>query len=144
REQVICCLPKAPRGKTCGGIAALECTGSAQFCNYETAAGGQGCDGMVADAGGVCEDKPAACTRDYPPVCGSDHRTDGNACSAHAEGASILHDGACTTVDCAAVSGSVAYGTGPGPMCPAGTTRYTDVIEADGSVPIEGAFCCVK
>jgi hypothetical protein len=143
REQAICCRPRAPSGRTCGGIAALECDGQ-QFCNYEEAAGGQGCDGSVADAAGVCQDRPQACTRDYRPVCGCDHRTYGNACSAHADGASILHDGACTKADCDAVGGMVVYGFGPPPMCPAGTVRYTDVVENDGSIPIEGAFCCVK
>jgi len=142
REQVICCLPAPPRGKTCGGIAALQCD-SGQFCNYEEAAGGQGCDGTIADAAGVCQEQPGACTREYRAVCGCDHRTYGNPCTAHAEGASMLHDGACTVADCDAVGGKVAYGIGPGPMCPAGTERYTDVIENNGAIPIEGAFCCV-
>ena len=141
-EPVVCCLSDSPSGRTCGGIAALEC-GDGEFCNYEESAGGQGCDGTVSDAGGVCQSIPAACTRDYRPVCGCDKRTYGNACEAHSNGMSILHEGACNALDCASIAGRVVYGIGPEPMCAPGEDEYTFVIDEDGALPIEGAICCV-
>jgi hypothetical protein len=142
-EPVICCLGKGSvAGRTCGGFAALMCD-SGQFCNYEESAGGQGCDGMIADAAGVCATSPTACTREYRPVCSCDRRSFGNACEAHAAGASVMHEGACRENDCKAIGGRVAYGLGPAPMCNAGETEHTYVVGDDGSMPIEGAICCL-
>lgn len=141
KDPVLCCLPK-PRGKTCGGIASLSCD-AGQFCNYETAAGGQGCDGTIADAGGVCEATPQACTQQQAPVCGCDRRSYGNPCEAHANGAAVLHDGACTEIDCAAIGGHVVDGIGPGPMCPAGEVRHTYIRYSNGMISDEGSDCCV-
>jgi hypothetical protein len=136
------CMP-APEGATCGGIAALTCEAEGQFCNYEESAGGQGCGGMISDAAGVCQNTPMFCTRQYEPVCGCDRKTYGNDCEAHSAGMSILHEGACTEVDCEYVGGQVVTGFGPAPMCPDGTSEFTSVVFADGSIPIEGAVCCV-
>ena len=130
-----------PEGATCGGIVPLTCE-DGLFCNLEESAGGLGCDG-VADSSGVCQDTPMFCTRQYQPVCGCDRKTYGNDCEAHSEGVSILHEGACTELDCAAVGGQVVTGIGPAPMCPIGTTELTSVVFSNGSIPIEGAVCCV-
>lgn len=80
-------------GRTCGGFAALECSGK-QFCNYEPPHG-QGCDGQVSDAAGVCETLPDTCTEQYEPVCGCDNRTYSNGCEAHRAGVSVATKGAC-------------------------------------------------
>ena len=130
-------------GKTCGGFAALKCA-SGEFCNYEKSAGGQGCDGKIADAAGVCQTQSAVCTREYKPVCGCDKKTYSTACTAHAAGMSVLHDGACTVKDCEAEGGRVAVGTGPAPMCNADEKEHTSIINDDGSMAIEGMLCCVK
>ncbi|HKP58344.1 MAG TPA: Kazal-type serine protease inhibitor domain-containing protein, partial [Polyangiales bacterium] len=143
KEQVKCCLKTKVAGRTCGGIAALECDDK-QFCNYEKEAGGQGCDGTIADAAGRCEPIPGgACTRDYRPVCSCERRTHSNACEAHAAGASIMHDGACTMKDCKAIGGRVAVGSGPPAKCNPNETEHGSVVGDDGSIPIEGALCCL-
>ena len=141
-EGGVCCLPQ-PVSKTCGGIAALKCK-SGEFCNYELEAGGQGCDGKVADSGGTCQPKPGPCTKDYKPVCGCDHRSYGNLCTAHAAGVSVLHTGMCTVSDCKAVDGRAVDGIGPPPMCASDEREYTSIVYDDGSLATEGTACCVK
>jgi hypothetical protein len=142
REQVICCLGAAMTGKTCGGIAALECEPH-QFCNYEESAGGQGCGDKIADAAGKCEQTPTACTKEFREVCGCDRTSYSNRCVAHASGLSVVHDGGCTESDCKAIGGRVAYGTGPAAMCNAGETEHGSVVADNGSIFIEGALCCL-
>jgi hypothetical protein len=128
-------------GATCGGIAALECTGAGEFCNYEA---GQGCDGTVADAAGKCEKMPMGCTKEYRPVCGCDHKSYGNKCEANSQGASLFHDGACTVSDCEAIGGRAVAGIGPAPMCDSDEVEHTYIINDDGSMAIEGMLCCLK
>ncbi|MET0386819.1 MAG: Kazal-type serine protease inhibitor domain-containing protein [Polyangiales bacterium] len=142
-EGSVCCLARA-EGEICGGFAGLECTTTGQFCNYETSAGGQGCDGMISDASGVCQVIPQACTREYKPVCGCDRHTYNNDCVAHSEAVSLLHDGACTVSDCEALGGRAVAGIGPAPMCADDEHEVTSIVNDDGSIAIEGMICCVK
>jgi hypothetical protein len=142
REQMICCVAKSGSGKTCGGIASLMCSGD-DFCNFEEAAGGQGCDGTIADAAGQCEPKPSACTREYQPVCSCNTMTFPTACEAHRSGESVMHEGGCTAADCEAIGGHAVAGTGPAPECPPNERKHTDMVGAAGMMPIEGEICCV-
>jgi hypothetical protein len=111
-----------------------------EFCNFEPA---PDCGG--SDRGGTCEAKPSACTRDYRPVCGCDHRTYGNVCSAHAEAVSVLHDGSCDDKDCAAVGGRPVDGIGAGPSCENGEVIHTTIVRSGTTgIAIEGTACCVR
>jgi hypothetical protein len=135
-------------GKMCGGIAGIQC-GAGSFCNYEPPTG-QGCI-QIADAAGVCETTPPACTREYNPVCGCDNTTYSNPCVAHSAGVSIASTGACapngnnqlTDTACEAQGGKVVFGIGPPPRCSTGTHSIGSVRLSSGQVPIEGAICCV-
>jgi len=130
-------------GQTCGGIASLDCATPGEFCNYEESAGGQGCDGTISDAAGVCQTTPEACEDVYEPVCGCDRHTYGNACEAHAAGQSAMRDGACTEIDCEAIGGHAVDGIGPAPTCPAGETDHGPIRYSTGMIAFEGTICCV-
>ncbi len=125
----------AGAGQTCGGIAGLTCAKS-QFCNYEVAAGGDGC-GQIADAAGVCERLPDACPELYSPVCGCDQRGYSSVCDAHARGMSVLHAGLCTAEECTAGGGRPVYSDGAStPSCKTGEISF--------NIPgKETALCCV-
>ncbi|MEY4583182.1 MAG: hypothetical protein RL701_7885 [Pseudomonadota bacterium] len=139
----LCCVPPQRSG-TCGGFAGLDCN-SDQFCNYESAAGGQGCDGKIADAAGVCESVPQGCRRDYKPVCGCDRHTYENICIAHSFAASVMHEGACTTSDCKAAGGRSVMGTADKPpVCGDDEKSIAALVGDDGKTPEGGLVCCLK
>jgi hypothetical protein len=140
-EPALCCLGGS-QGATCGGIAGLRCA-TTEFCNYELAAGGQGCDGSIADASGVCETLPEICTDEYTPVCGCDRRSYSNACSAHAAGVAVMREGSCTAIDCAALGGEAVEAIGSAPACPAGQGEFTWIRDGNGRIAIEVTACCV-
>jgi hypothetical protein len=130
-------------GQTCGGFASLDCPGPDEFCNYEPSAGGQGCDGTVSDAAGVCQERPQVCTEQYDPVCGCDRRTYENDCAAHRASMSVLHDGPCSEIECAEIGGHPVDGLGPAPVCPPGEVDYGAIVYSNGMISIEGTICCV-
>ncbi len=72
----------------CGGLQSLACA-AGEYCNTA----GLAC---AADATGVCEPKPEACTQQYSPVCGCDGETYGSACSAASDGVTVAKDGECS------------------------------------------------
>ena len=129
--------------ETCGGIAGLVCPSDGYFCNYEPAAGGQGCDGTIADAAGVCQVQPTDCTLQYDPVCGCDRATYGNACAAHTAGVSVLHAGMCSEVDCEALGGRAVPGIGPPPECAEGEIEHGYIQYESGAMAVEGLLCCL-
>ena len=84
-----CATPEAtPEGGLCGTRGASKDCAAGLYCAYKPDCG-------ATDAGGVCSKKPTICTKIYKPVCGCDGKTYGSACTAAAEGMSVVRDGPC-------------------------------------------------
>lgn len=77
-------------GGMCGGIAGFACEKEGDFCDYKP-----GECREIADAAGLCRERPGICTMQYDPVCGCDGRTYSNACVAATKGVSVAHAGTC-------------------------------------------------
>jgi len=85
-----CAKPETtPEGGLCGTRGASRECNPGLYCAYKADCG-------ATDRGGVCSKKPTMCTKIYKPVCGCDGKTYGNACTAAAEGASVVKDGPCS------------------------------------------------
>lgn len=122
-----------PPSRRCGTRGGSVCAPD-EFCNFEPDVD---CGGT--DRGGRCEATPEVCNDLYDPVCGCDHRTYANECTAHGAGVSVQRAGACDVDECKLAGGRPVYSTGANiPECAAN--------EAGWSVSggIEPVLCCVE
>ncbi len=100
-----------PAGNACGGLLGLSCA-EGQFCDFPL-------DAIcgAADATGVCEVIPQACTREFNPVCGCDGVTYSNGCIARSEGVSVASLGECAPSEGATCGGLLGLSCADSEFC---------------------------
>ena len=74
----------AEDGGMCGGIAGIQCGNEASYC-----AMADGECGQIADAAGLCQERPEICPMVFDPVCGCDGETYSNGCVAASNGVNV-------------------------------------------------------
>jgi len=87
-------MPTSETGAMCGGIAGFQCANEADYCQMQP----KQCI-QIADAAGVCRQKPEICTQEYKPVCGCDGETYSNSCFAAINGVNVAYGGECREMD---------------------------------------------
>lgn len=121
--------------RACGGWSGHSCDAD-EFCRYEN----EGCD--WADAQGVCQERPEACTRVYAPVCGCNGQTFANRCLARVAGFDAAHAGPCepsgsgncadNSVDALLLGGQYSFG-----FCEGDCGYELRVFPTDAASPLE-------
>lgn len=75
--------------RACGSRGLAPC-GADEFCDFPIDA-----QCGAADRPGTCQPRPAACTREFRPVCGCDGQTHPTRCVAASQGVGVMHEGPC-------------------------------------------------
>lgn len=89
---LLCSLMLCQAPRSCSGQAEDRC-GDLEYCAY---ADGTHCGAAKASASAICQPRPDGCPDRRETVCGCDHKTYRNRCSAAHAGAAVLHTGACS------------------------------------------------